>query len=84
MTEIGIATGAETGTTIATEIAATTTIGSIAIGMGTGMTAESIATEMTADTWTGTGDMIAVITATAVGTEIAGCTGTDTDGFTKN
>jgi hypothetical protein len=84
MTEIEIATEIETGIGIATEIAATTTTGSIATTMGTEMTAEFIATEMTADMLTGTGDMTGVTTEIAVGTDVAGSIGTDTDGVTKN
>ncbi len=82
MTEIEIATGI--GTTIVTEIAATTITGSIETTMGTEMTAESTATEMTADMWIGTGDMTGVTTAIAVGTDVAGSIGTGTSGFTKN
>jgi hypothetical protein len=76
-TEIAIATETadETGMT---DIAATTTTGSIAT-----------TTEMTGDTWTGIGEtmgaMIAVMTATiGAGTGIAGSTGTGMDGVTKN
>jgi hypothetical protein len=76
MTEIATAIGIEieTGTTITTEIAATTTTGSI-----------GITTEMTDATWTGMGDMIAVITdtTTGAGTGVAGSTGTAATGFTK-
>ena len=84
MTEIEIATEIETGIGIATEIADTTTTGSIATTMGTAMTGESIATEMTADMLTGTGDMTGVTTEIAVGTDVAGSIGTGTDGFIKN
>jgi hypothetical protein len=75
MTEIAIEIGIETGTMIVTEIAGTTTTGSI-----------GITTEMTDATWTGMGDMIAVITATTpgAGTGVAGSTGTAATGFTKN
>jgi hypothetical protein len=52
--------------------------------MGTEMTAEFIATEMTADMLTGTGGMTGVTTEIAVGTDVAGSIGTDTDGVTKN
>jgi hypothetical protein len=71
MTEIATAIGIE----IETEIAATTTTGSI-----------GITTEMTDTTWTGMGDMIAVITdtTTGAGTGVAGSTGTVATGFTKN
>ena len=65
----------ETGTTIATEIAATTTTGFI-----------GITTEMTDATWIATGAMTAVTTATTTGagTGIAGSTGMAATGFTKN
>jgi len=83
-TGIEIEIANEIGTTIATEIAATTTTGSIGITMGTGMTAESIATAMTADI-TAAMTTIAVLTATiGAGTEDAGSTGMAATGFTKN
>jgi hypothetical protein len=84
MTEIEIATEIETGIGTATGIADTTTTGSIAITTGTEMTDEFIATEMTADMLTGTGGMTGVTTEIAVGTDVAGSIGTDTDGVTKN
>jgi len=73
MTEIAIETEIGTGTTIATEIAATTTTESIATTMETEMTAESMVA-----------DMIAATTATiGAGMGIAGCTGMGTVGFTN-